>query len=539
MKTKAKKFLKWLAAIIGIILLIIASLGTYIWYHMPRPHGKKPELQQELFKKPDHELPVAGKFIFKSATELAEMIRTKKATSLEITQEFINYIKNNNYKTNAFVWLFEKEALDAATKADEKLARGEPLGSLHGVPVCIKEQFWIKGKYCTINAGQFQNFIAPETAAIVKAWTDEGAVILGTTNVPNMLVDLQTFGDLYPQGNNPYDTSYTCGGSTGGGASAVASGFCPLALGGDMGGSIRVPAAFCGLYGLKTSENSMEGYGTFPDLSKDKKYVTMAVTGPLARTIDDIDLSWKALIKPWYGQHKWHEADKNKKLNQYKIAYLEEWHFGENKIPIALSLKEKMDNLISNLTKEGVSVTLKEPANFAAMRQLHWLQAVYMIFYKEPWIIRQLIKMDYKNAEVKTSIDLTESLERISDMDENKYKDIRVRRDSVSNAIEKFFEGYDFLIMPVTPGPAIKHNHNHDPIPMDGKSLLYWDYFHYPMCFNLTGHPALTVPLGLDKNGLPLAVQIVGPLYSEPQLIQFAKLIQHLHDGYTKPPMIK
>ena len=299
MKTRSRKILKWTGAVLGIIVLIVGSLGIYIWYNMPRPHGKKPELQTELFKKPEAEFPVNGIYIFKSATELAELIRTKKATSVDITQEFINFIKNNNYKTNAFVWLFENEALEAARKADEKVARGEKLGSLHGVPVCIKEQFWIKGKYSNVNAVQFQSFIAPQNAAIVDAWINEGAIILGTTNIPNMLIDLQTFGDLYPRGNNPYDTSYTCGGSTGGGAAAVASGFCPLALGGDMGGSIRVPSAFCGLYGLKPTENTMESYGTFPDLSSDKTYVTMAVTGPIARTIEDIDLSWKALIKPW------------------------------------------------------------------------------------------------------------------------------------------------------------------------------------------------------------------------------------------------
>ncbi len=535
MKPKTKKILKWIGGIIGVILLIVLGLGYYIWSYIPRPQGEPPVLQTELFTKPAKEYTVEGKFIFKSASELAELIRTKQATSVEITKEFINYIKNNNYKTNAFVWLFEKEALEAAQKADDKVNKNEPLGLLHGVPVCIKEQMWVKGKYSTLNAGQFQNFIAPQNASIVDAWLKEGAIILGTTNVPAMLIDLQTDGEIYPRGNNPYDTSRTCGGSTGGGAAAVASGFCPLALGGDMGGSIRVPAAFCGLYGLKTTENSSEIYGTFPDTSGDRKYVTMTVSGPIASTIEDIDLSWRAMIKPWYNEHTWLPVDTSKQLKDYSIAWFDEWHYGQNKIAATTSLKEKMNQFIASLEKSGVKTTYEEAANFAEMRQLHWLQAVYMIFNKQPWLIRQLIKQDFKNSEVKTSIDLSEALDRIGDLSESEYEKIRYRRDTLSQALEKFFMKYDFLILPVTPGPAIKHNPNHDPIVEENVKMPYWDYFHYPMCFNVTGHPALTIPLGLNEEGLPVAIQLVGPLFSEQRLIQFAKLIKDTHEGYVRP----
>lgn len=537
MKPITKKILKWAGISIGSIVCLVIILAVYIYINMPKPSGDPPVLQSELFKKPVSDYPVQGRFIFKTAVELAGMIRNKQATSLEIVQEHINFIKNNNFKTNAFVWLFEDEAIAAARKADEMVAKGEPLGLLHGVPVAIKEQIWVKGKYNTINSSQFQNFIAPRNAPIVDAWINEGAIVIGTTNVPNMLVDFQTYGEIYPRGNNPYDTAYTCGGSTGGGAAAVASGFCPLSLGGDMGGSVRVPAAFCGIYGLKTTENSIEIYGTFPDTSNNRKYVTMTVNGPQATTVEDIELSWKALVKPWYNQHQWLHADTAKRLNEYKVAWFNEWHFGNSKIPATPSLTEKMNELIANIQKSGASVTKQEPANFAAMRQLHWLQSVYMMFNKQPWIIRQLIKKEFMDSEVKTSIDLSEALERISDLSEEKYVNIRMRRDTLSKAFERFFENYDFLIMPLTPGPAIKHNPNHDPIIVENVRFLYWDYFHYPMCANLTGHPALAVPLGLNPDGLPVAVQVIGPLYSEERLIQFGKMIENLHTGYVRPTL--
>ena len=533
MHARARKILKWTGGILGFLVLMVAAAGTYIWYQMPKPMGKPPVLQAELFRKPPVDFPVEGKFIFKSATELARLIKNKEAKSVEITQEFINYIKNNNYKTNAFVWLFEQEALAAAREADAKVERGEPLGSLHGVPVCIKEEFWVKGKPSTWNSENFQGFIAPRNAAVVDAWLQEGAIILGTTNVPRMLIDLQTKGDIYPEASNPYDTTRTPGGSTGGGAAAVASGFCPLGLGGDFGGSIRVPAGFCGLYGLKTTEGSMGNrFGSSPDTTGNKKYFCMAVAGPLARTIDDIELGWNALIKPWYDKNKWLAVDESKDLAQYRVAYFDEWHFGNDKIVISNTVKQKLQTLVDALKSKGAAMENVQPGNFAEMRQMHMLLMAYMVFSKQPWIIRQFIKNEFENSPP-LKIDMREGIARIGDLDEAEYARILVRRDTLRAAMERFFDTYDFLILPITPGPAFIKNPNHEAMAVDGEKMEYWDHFHYTMCFNATGHPALTIPLGLNNEGLPVAVQVVGPMFSEKRLIHFAKLIQALHEGYV------
>lgn len=533
MKTKTKNILKWTLGILGFLIIIVVAAGLYIWSQMPKPMGNPPVLQAELFRKPKVDFPVEGKFIFKSAAELAILIRDKKATSVEITQEFINYIKNNNYKTNAFVWLFEKEALEAAKEADLKVERGEPLGLLHGVPVCIKEQFFVKGKPCTWNSENFQGFIAPRNAPVVDAWLDEGAIILGTTNVPRMLIDVQTIGDIYPEGSNPYDTARTPGGSTGGGASAIASGFCPLSLGGDMGGSIRVPSGFCGIYGLKTTEGSMgKNYGSSPDTTGDHKYFNMAVAGPMARTIEDIELGWNAMIKPWYEKNKWLPVEENKELSDYKIAYFDEWKFGHDKIPISNTVKQKLQMLVDSLKTSGVTMENVQPGNFTEMRQMHMLLMAYMVFADQPWIIRQLIKHEFESG-TPLKIDLSEGVDRIGDVDEEEYNRILTRRDTLRAAMERFFKTYDFLILPITPGPAFIKNPNHEPMAVDGVKMEYWDHFHYAMCFNATGHPALAIPLGLNTEGLPIAVQVVGPMFSEKRLIHFAKLIQTLHEGYV------
>ncbi len=533
MSTTVKRILKWAGITIGILVLIAIGLGIYVYTLIPKPIGEKPVLQAELFNKPTTEFPVAGKFIYKSATELAAMIRDKKATSVEIVQEHINLIKNNNYKTNAFVWLFEQEALSAAKKADEKVAKGEPLGLLEGVPVSIKEEFAVKGKPFTWNAEMFQGVVAQKNAGVVDAMISEGAIIVGTTNVPKMLFDIQTFGEIYPTANNPYDLARTPGGSTGGGAAATASGFAPIALGGDFGGSIRIPAAFCGLYGLKTTDGSMTDFGGSPGEPGNPKYRRMMVAGPIARTVDDIDLAWNAIMNKWPEQ-KAKMLEPKGELKDYKVAYLDEWKFGSDKVVVSKDIKDKLKSFTDVLSSNHVSITADQPPEFERMVAMHRMLGIYTMFEKVPWLLRQLVIRDFKSAD-NHRIDMSEVYDRMSDMDTTKYDDILRRHDALRDQMEAFLSKYDFLIMPVATTPAFKHNPEHKPISIDGTNVDYWDNFLYPVVFNATGHPALTIPLGLNAEGIPIAVQVVGRMNSEKQLIKFAKLIEPLHDGFVKP----
>lgn len=533
MPLNIRKILKWVALSFGAVIILAIALGVYVYTLVPKPIGEKPVLQAELFNKPETELPVAGKFVYKSATELASMIKNKQATSTEIVQEHINYIKNTNYKTNAYVWLFEQDALDAAKKADEKVAQGGPLGLLHGVPISIKEQFGIKGKPQTVNAEMFQGFVASKNAGIVDAMLDEGAIILGTTNVSKTLFDVQTIGEIYPTANNPYDLTRTPGGSTGGGGASVAAGSSPIAVGGDFGGSIRIPAADCGLYGLKTTDGSMPGHASFPGEPGDPKYRRMMVAGPLARTVDDIDLAWNAMMNKWPEQNA-KMLEPKSELTDYKVAYLDEWKFGNDKMLVSRDIKEKLNALAESLRTKNVSVTSDQPADFDKMVAMHRMLAIYTLFEKVPWLFRQIVIREFKESD-NHRIDMSEVYERMSDLDPAKYDDILKRHDVLRDQMEEFFTKYDLLIMPVTSTAAIKHNPEHNPISVDGTNVDYWDNFLYPAPFNATGHPALTIPLGLNAEGMPIGVQVVGPLNSERRLIAFAKLIEPLHTGFVKP----
>lgn len=529
-----KRILKWAGIVLGLVVLMVGGLAAYMYTQKPKPIGSRPVLQTELFHKPARELPVDQRYIYASAGELAAMIRTRKASSQDIVQAHINYIRNNNYKTNAFVWLFEQEALAAAKAADEKVVRGEALGLLHGVPVSIKEEFWVQGKPNTLNAEMFQGFQAPRNGEVVDALLQQGAIILGTTNVPNMLSDVQTFGEIYPTASNPYDARRTPGGSTGGGAVSVSAGMTPIALGGDMGGSIRIPAAFNGIYGLKTTEGAIgSGAREFPGESGTPRYRRMMVAGPLARTVDDLDLAWNAIMAKW-PDRKQRMLEPKTKLEDYSVAYFDEWTFRNDRIFIGQDVKAQLASLAAALESKHVAVHRDQPPAFEEMMLMHRTLSVYLMFENVPWLIRQFMVHEYKKAD-SHRFQFDEVLNRLSDVDPAKYDDLLRRRQLLADQVEAFFKKYDLLIMPVTPGPAIEHNPNHDAIALDGRQINYWDYFYYPLCFNATGHPALTIPMGLNRNGLPLALQIVGPLNSEPRLIEFARLIEPLHAGFVRP----
>ena len=529
-----KRLLKWAGFTLGVVVLLTGGLAAYLYTQKPKPIGERPVLQAAIFNRPAAELPVERRFIYASAGELSAMIRNRQASSQAIVQAHINHIKNNNHKTNAFVWLFEVEALAAAKAADEKVARGEPTGLLHGVPVSVKEEFWIKGKPNTLNAEMFQGFKAPRNGEIVDALIEQGAIILGTTNVPAMLADLQTFGDIYPRANNPYDSRRTPGGSTGGGAASVAAGMVPIALGGDMGGSIRVPAAFNGLYGLKTTEGALRSESSeFPGKPGNPKYRRMMVPGPLARSADDLDLAWRALMAKW-PDRKQRMLEPKVRLEDYSVAYLDEWTFRNDKMFIGQDVKMRLASLTKALESQHVVVRRDQPTGFEEMMLMHRMLSVYLMFEKVPWLIRQYMVREYRKADTHR-FQFAEVLDRMSDLDPAQYDDLLRRRQVLIDGLETFFGKYDLLIMPVTPGPAIPHNPNHDAIALDGKQINYWDYFYYPMCFNATGHPALTIPVGINREGLPIALQVVGPLNSERHLIEFARMIAPLHDGFQRP----
>jgi Asp-tRNA(Asn)/Glu-tRNA(Gln) amidotransferase A subunit family amidase len=193
-------------------------------------------------------------------------------------------------------------------------------------------------------------------------------------------------------------------------------------------------------------------------------------------------------------------------LKDYKVAYLDEWKFGSDKVIVSKEIKDALKKFTDTLGSNNVSVTNDQPADYDKMVAMHRMLAIYVMFEKVPWLLRQIVIQDFKRSD-NHRIDMSEVFDRMSDIDPAKYDDILKRHDALRDQLESFFTKYDFLILPVATTTAIKHNPEHTPISIDGTNVDYWDNFLYPAAFNATGHPALTVPLGLNAEGLPIGVQ--------------------------------
>src|SRR5215204_1554043 len=484
-----------------------------------------------------------SQYIYKSAIELAKLISEGRATSIDIVREHLEHIKKHNHKLNALISIFEEEALQAAAERDEEIKAGKLKGPLHGVPVTIKEQFWIKGKKSNTNFKMLKDFVAPEDAVIIDRIRKSGAIILGQTNVPRNLNDYQVSGDIYPEGKNPYNTDYSPGGSTGGGAAALAAGFTPLELGADFGGSSRVPSNFCGSYGLKPTEKTVPLHGNIPLPKNAKTFIVhMAQAGPLARNIDDLELLWKIIV----GSHEsdrntpdinWKLSTKNS-LSEYKIAWTDGWPGYETSPPISNAIKSLAEKLKAN----GANIEKKIPDDTLHVESLKtfWGIYPYIIAQGMPWYIREIIRRQHYRGVLKgmksDSRHFTKTINDAFKMNANHYGEVMLWRSLITQRWETFFNEYDFLICPVAFGPSYKRCKTGSKLNYDGKEMIYVNYvLPYVACFNASGNPAITIPLGLGKEGLPIGLQIVGRYWSEPELISFAKQVAKLTEGFVRP----
>ncbi len=462
---------------------------------------------------------------FASASDHALSIREGAVSSLELTQLYLERIHRYNPSLNAIVVSNDADALRAARERNP--------GILHGVPVTVKEAFNLSGHRTTVNFPQFKNNIATRDSYVVKCLKDSGAVLLGKTNVPIMLSDYQSFGSVYPTANNPFDTARTPGGSTGGGAAAVAAGLTTLEIGSDLAGSIRVPAHFCGVFGLKPTDNAaMHGEGHVPPPPNGRAgFVAMACIGPLARTMADIELAWNIINKPvWdYLGHLPQKPRLKTSLSEYKIA----WFDDVGTAACGDETKRVLASFLRTLQARGVT---HEHRPFDS----DWLNEAYTVWghlfgaivgQHVPWFVRQVMKRQFAAG---SAIDVRKAWKAGLNLHFPTFSRALARRTALIHDQQRRFSEYDFIVSPVAAGPAFLHNHKHRPIELDGRTLPYIDYaMPYNIAYNVCGNPSLVIPAGRAANGLPIGLQIAAPHYAEPELIHFGKLLEQL--GFVCP----
>ncbi|MET3519692.1 amidase [Mesorhizobium abyssinicae] len=450
---------------------------------------------------------------FASTIELATAIAARRISAVAALDAHLAQIDRSNGAVNAIVTLDREGARERARQADVALARGDALGPLHGVPFTLKDTHDTAGMKTTVGFPPFADYVAKKDSPVVARLKAAGAILIGKTNVATMLGDWQSDNPLFGRTGNPWNLSRTAGGSSGGAAAAVAAGMTPFEIGTDMQDSIRLPAAFCGVYGLKPTEHRVSLAGAFPDPGGTARSVRlMSCLGPLARSAEDLALIYRIIAGPDGGDTDLApvpvEATETPDVSTLRIAVATTFPG----FPVADEISAAVEKLGEKLGSAGAMV---EEAKLPRL-DLHDDLAEG----------GALIGMMLEAAQP----DPPEQPTPIS-----RWFAALARRDRSILAWDRFFESCDALLCPVAMTTAFPHCAPGTAIEVNGREENYWMLPAYGAVFNYSGHPALTIPGGYDSEGLPIGLQLVGRRWSETRLLGIASAIAPLAGGYRRP----
>lgn len=482
---------------------------------------------------------LAPRLEYLSAVEAARAIRARKISSLELTQKILDRIRRLDVKLNSVVTVGDEAALTHARNADKALARGEWWGPLHGVPCTIKDLYNTAGMRSTAGSKAFAEYVPSYDALQVARFRKSGAVLIGKTNVPLFARDWQTYNDVFGTTNNPWDTTRTPGGSTGGGAAAVAAGFSYLEVGGDIGGSIRVPAHFCGVYGHKTSLGVIPSRGSVS--SQPNQVVAppdLAVVGPIARSAGDLKVALELMGGPDTDEataYRWSlPRARATRLSDYRIGYV----LDDPHCPVSSEMRGPLSDMVQALRKTGAKVSEGWPANISAADQFETYRFIVYSGFAALTPEDQFDDMRKLAAKKDGSF---ESIWAWSFTAPHKYfMEANNKRFAARAAWQEYFRTHDAFLMPAAFVPAFPHDHkpnsqNRVIVTPEGRrpylDLLYWISFA-----SLTGLPATVAPIGLTSNNLPVGIQVMGPYLEDATPIDVAGKIGDLMGGFKAPP---
>jgi amidase len=478
--------------------------------------------------------------VFAPATELAKTIRVRRTSAIAVLEAHLAQIARHNTALNAIVTLDEERARARAIAADNALARGEVWGPLHGVPVTIKDSFATAGIRTTSGYPPLANYIPAEDATVVARLKAAGAIVLGKTNTPILVQGFQSDNPVFGRSNNPWDLTRTPGGSTGGGAAALATGMTALEIGSDYGGSVRIPAHYCGLFSIKPTERRVPLTGHIPELpgSKQRSIRHVATPGPLARSLDDLVLAMQLISGPDHSQPEIPPLPLGSKPQQSWRGLRVAWNDNFGDLPATRDTRAALANLIEEVAKRGGTVSRRLPEGFD-------FPAVWETYG------------ELRQCEIGSALSLEQEMERAADFGVSptasdpemrgmgmrlnatlkQYTETLTKRDVYIARVEQMFESWDVFVCPVTVGPAFPHCKSGTPIAVDEHCVSYRiGGTGYTSPFNLTGNPSVVIPLTRSKEGLPIGVQLVGPRWGEMKLLAIAELFVEVTGPFQRPP---
>ncbi len=481
-----------------------------------------------------------------SASQLLSAMASGKLSAIDVARAFLDHIETHDSKIGAFLHVDRDGALKQAAVVDEKRRTGEPLGKLAGLPVAIKDVVCTRGLPTTCGSRILQRFLPPYDAEVIRRFREADAVILGKTNMDEFAMGSSTENSAFKITRNPWDTSRTPGGSSGGSAAAVAAGMAPLAVGSDTGGSIRQPAAFCGIVGMKPTYGRVSRYGLVAFAS------SLDQLGPLASDVAGA----AALLEVMAGHDARDSTSVDRPVPEYgrsleqplsglRIGLASE-HFAAGLDPEVASAVRAAADVYRSLGAQLVDVTVPHSkygvaayyliAPSEAASNLARYDGVHYGHRAEKF--DGLIDMyaasrgEGFGPEVKRRIMLGNYALSAGYYDAYYLKALKVRR-LIRNDFDRAFETCDVLLSPVAPTPAFKVGELVD----DPLAMYLSDI--YTLSANLAGLPGISLPGGISSGGLPIGIQLLGPPFAEETLLRAARMFERETPWHTRRPSLQ
>ena len=470
---------------------------------------------------------------YATAIELLDLLRDGEVSALELTDMYLDRIEKLNPEINALVWQDAERARDTAGAISEKPNDQRPL---LGLPITVKEAYNVAGSPTTWGKPEFTENVTDEDALAVQRLKAAGAIVIGKTNVPLDLADLQSYNEIYGVTNNPYNLDHTPGGSSGGSGAALAAGLSALEMGSDIGGSIRTPAHFSGVFGHKPTwalvpsrGHALPGMLAEPDI---------AVIGPLARSAFDLELQLDIVAG----------ADDLQPGIRYNLPGLADTGFAGLRVavwatdpacPVTEETQNRVRLIAETLEGEGATIDYEARPDFSGEQS-------HAIYNPLLWSIMMAgtPEDDFQDMRARAANsapeDHSEDVEmaRMATMDHRTWLGLHNARDRLRWAWHDFFQNYDIVLAPQTPTPALKHDHrpiNERTIDVDGFAMPYFQQIFWAGLTGISHLPSTVIPTGLSESGLPIGIQIIGNAHSDRLTIQIAQGLELLGFCFEPP----
>jgi amidase len=485
----------------------------------------------------------ASEWDYCTIKDLVADLRLRRVSALEVLDHTIARIEALDARLNAVVVRDFDRAREAAKAADAALAHGDHR-PLSGVPITIKEAFNIAGLPTTWGSPRFEHFVPAEDALAVSRLKSAGAVVLGKTNVPLVLADFQSYNDVYGTTNNPWDVGRSPGGSSGGSAAALAAGFGPLSMGSDIGGSLRVPAHFCGVYAHKPSLDLVPTRGhSAPPLAPLPGNGDLAVIGPMTRTAADLWLALDVIAGPdehaeGVGYRLALPAPRHAHLKDFRVLVVDTHPL----IPTGSAVREAIGHLAERMAKAGVTVSHSS----ALLPDLAASARLYMRLLTAAKSLSMTSDGFEEAQRLAAALDpgddgLGAARARGTVMTHRDWLETDRARAQMREQWSTLFCDWDVVVYPAASVPAFPHDHS---LPIEARHLEVDgnEYPYYDACFawadpaSTCGLPATAAPIDHSPSGLPIGVQIIGPYLEDLTTIAFAELLEWEFGGFVPPP---